>query len=67
MGQIHISAWGSFRSVEKTFSAMKYGHANAVAEAIQYLSEHVLPEAIANDHKCQADGSLPEKGFDKNK
>lgn len=65
MGMINIRAWGSFKAEEKTFSAQTHGHAQAVAEAIRFLSETVLPEAIANDHACHDDGIKPSNGFRK--
>jgi len=67
MGMLNINTTGSFKGVNKNFSAMLNGHAQAVAEAIKFLSEIVLPEAIAQDHELQADGALPEQGFRKHK
>ncbi len=63
MGKLTIATDGSFGRGYKDFSAMKHGH--AVAEAITYLSETVLPAAIANDHDCQSDGAAPSGGFRK--
>lgn len=65
MGQLIIEASGSFKRERKTFSVMKHGHAHAVAEAIAFLADTVLPEAIANDHEAQRDGESPEGGFRK--
>jgi hypothetical protein len=71
MGQISISVSGSFLSSKKptnsskTFSAMQHGHAHAVAEAIAWLSNDVMPAAIANDHECHTDGHMPDGGFSK--
>ena len=65
MGLLNIQTSGSFKSNNKTFSAMKNGHAQAVAEAIKFLSEKVLPEAIAQDHELQSDNCYPGDGFRK--
>lgn len=64
MGMIRIQVLGSFNpNTEKKFSAMSKGHAQAVADAIKYLSEEVLPNAISNDHECHRDGEFPTDGF----
>ena len=64
MGMLTITVNGSFGCPRtKTFSAMKVGHAGAVAEALKYLTEIELPVAIHNDHKCQRDGIEPSEGF----
>lgn len=65
MGMIAINLAGSFGNRNKQFTAMTGGHAQAVAEAIQYLSEEVLPKAIRNDHECHRDGIEPIQGFGK--
>jgi len=64
MGMITITIQGSFGAARtERFSAMKIGHAGAVAEAIKYLVEHEMPKAIKNDHECQKDGIEPSDGF----
>lgn len=64
MGMIRISVDGSFgKPVEKTFSAMTNGHADCVAQAIEYLAGDLLPEATALDHELHADNAHPEQGF----
>jgi hypothetical protein len=66
MGQLRIFMTGSFKpNHDKTFSAMHGGHAQAIAEAIEFLSSVVLPEAIQLDHKLHADGHAPNVGFGK--
>lgn len=65
MGMIHIETAGSFPHRRKSFSALDHGHARAVADAIKWLSEEVLPEAIKQDHILHADQAKPEKGFGK--
>ena len=66
MGIININIQGSFRKkAEKQFSAMHGGHAQAVAEAIEYLSGELLPDAIDQDHQLHDDGARPEVGFGK--
>jgi len=67
MGMIRIETAGSFGHSEKNFTAMEYGHANAIAEAITYLAYELLPKATAQDHALQAEGAFPNKGFDKSK
>lgn len=64
MGILRIETSGSFpvrhpRKRVKLFSAQRAGHAQAVAAAIQYLSEDVLPRAIELDHKLQKQGATP--------
>lgn len=70
MGMITVSIKGSFNYKEefledKEFSAQEYGHADAVARAIEYLSGVVLPRATFLDHKLQTGGHLPDKGFER--
>lgn len=65
MGMVTVQMGGSFGNRYKTFSAMAGGHAQAVAEAIQYLAEVELPKAIRNDHECHRDGIEPAEGFAK--
>lgn len=49
----------------EVFSAMDGGHADADAQAIQYLSQVQLPEAIRLDHELAAQGEKPRLGFAK--
>lgn len=65
MGMVSISIAGSFGRMNgsRSFSAMKHGHADAVAQAIEYLSREVLPAAIALDHKLHENGDKPAVGF----
>ena len=64
MGMITVIVEGSFRHGErKGFSAMEYGHAKAVADAIKYLADMVLPSAIQLDHELAAEGERPRSGF----
>ncbi len=65
MGVITISVSGSFvhRKKYKEFSAMKGGHAQATAEAIEFLSGEFLSDAIKLDHDLHGEGTKPEIGF----
>ncbi len=64
MGMLTITLQGSFGNYRtKTFSAMKVGHAGAIAEALKYLAGEELPLAIRNDHECHKDGIEPSEGF----
>jgi mRNA-degrading endonuclease YafQ of YafQ-DinJ toxin-antitoxin module len=63
MGMIRVELAGSFPRQVKTVSAMKGGHAKAVAETIAWLSNDVLPEAIEQDHALQSEGHFPEDRF----
>ena len=64
MGQITINIAGSFNpGYKKTISALETGHADAVAQAIEFLACVVLPRAIEQDHELQAQGHKPSKGF----
>lgn len=65
MGMLQIKTWGSFPNKSIEFTAQSRGHAHAVAEAIQYLSEHVLPAAIEQDHKLHEAGHKPADGFNR--
>lgn len=65
MGMLNIETGGSFPTHRKSFGAMDSGHAHAVAEAIAWLSEEVLPEAIERDHKLHEEGAKPRLGFDR--
>lgn len=65
MGVLKIEAFGSFERKSKSFSARQHGHARAVADAIRWLAEDVLPEAIAQDHALHAEGHEPEQRFGK--
>lgn len=65
MGMMQITTRGSFPAHNRTFGAMEHGHAHAVAEAIRFLSEEVLPEAIERDHRLHDDGAKPKRGFDR--
>jgi hypothetical protein len=65
VGVLTITTSGSFPSRRKDFGAMSHGHAHAVAEAIRFLADEVLPAAIEQDHRLQAQGASPEVGFDR--
>lgn len=69
MGMIIVDVQGSFgrKNGIKRFSAMKHGHADAVAQAISYLSNELLPFATALDHQLHSEGASPNKGFDREK
>lgn len=65
MGMITVSVQGSFgkKNGTKTFSAIDHGHADAVAQAIQFLSGDILPFATGLDHEIHAEGDRPRNGF----
>jgi hypothetical protein len=65
MGMVRIEVAGSFgkHNTVKTFSAQKHGHADAVANAIAYLSGVLLPAATALDHQLHDSGDKPSHGF----
>lgn len=66
MGNIIIAVQGSFQNpMTREFSAIHGGHAQAVAEAIEFLSKELLPDAIHQDHELHEQGAHPEKGFGK--
>jgi hypothetical protein len=60
---INVKTWGSFPDNDKTFGPADYGHANVVAQVIEWLAVEVLPEAIALDHRLQAEGNDAPKGW----
>lgn len=47
----------------KTFFAMQAGHTAAVAQAITYLANEELLDAIERDHRLHQRGGEPEEGF----
>lgn len=59
MGMVQIRTAGSFPDRYVEFGAMTHGHAHAVAEAIQFLAEVVLPAAIDQDRRLHGSGCLP--------
>lgn len=63
MGTIKISTGGSFGYRVKEFKAVTNGHADAVAQAIEWLAGEVLPEATAQDHALHDQGEQPQDGF----
>jgi len=63
MGFIIVQIAGSFGDDSKTFKAIDHGHADAVAQAIEYLAGDLLPRAIAQDHQLHDEGAKPDKGF----
>lgn len=63
MGQIRIQTNGSFGIQEKFFQAIYNGHADAVAQAIEWLAGELLPEGTALDHELHEQGVEPEDGF----
>jgi len=63
MGMITITTNGSFGSKNKQFSAMKNGHADAVAQAIEFLAGELLPDATASDHDLHDKNAKPDDGF----
>jgi len=64
MGKIRIDIMGSFKIKKmREFSALHGGHAQAVAEAIEWLSAEILPQAILQDHWLQSNGAFPENTF----
>lgn len=69
MGYVNVQVGGSFvgqygiDAATEQFSALQHGHADAVARAIQYLAEVVLPRATALDHDLHDQGSSPSGGF----
>jgi len=67
MGEIFIKTNGSFGIQEKFFQAIYNGHADAVAQAIEWLASELLPEATAKDHELHDEGVKPEDGFRRKK
>lgn len=59
MGILQIETWGSFPVARRRFTAESGGHAQAVGEAIQWLSEVALPQSIVLDHKLHDDEVRP--------
>ena len=63
MGVIKIITLGSSESQPKEFSALTHGHANAVAQAIEYLAKELLPWSIGKDHELHENMETPTYGF----
>lgn len=62
MGMLKITTAGSFGVSERTFSAMDYGHAHAISEAIGHLNQ-MLKKSINQDHELHGQGHKPNCGF----
>ena len=68
MGVIVITIQGSVIDRQtKTFTAMHGGHAQAVAEAVTFLSGKFLSNAIKQDHMLHEQGDKPDIGFGERK
>ena len=70
MGTIRIEVRGSFLesaacAIDREFSAMDNGHADAVAQAIEFLSGTLLPKATELDHRLHNDGDGPRLGWER--
>jgi len=64
MGLIKITVQGSFtHPQEKEFSAMNGGHAQAVTQAIEFLSGQFMSDAIKLGHRLHSQEKGPEHGF----
>ncbi len=63
MGMIKVEMWGSFPTKTRTFGPADHGHADVVAQVIEWLSGEVLPAASALDHRLHADGAEAPKGW----
>lgn len=63
MGMINIVLSGSFGNNGQTFKAQTSGHAQAIREAINWLSGDILEKAIKQDHRLQLDGAFPDDRF----
>lgn len=63
MGMIRITTWGSLRDRSKDFGPADHGHAQLVADAIEWMTKVVLQDAIAQDAALAAQGSVPPKGW----
>lgn len=63
MGMITIKTVGSFGETSKSFHAAEHGHADAVAQAIEYLAATLLPDATAQDHHLRDGDNFPNSGF----
>lgn len=60
---IRIMTGGSFGQDTREFTALNTGHADCVAQVIEYLSKRLLPVAIAKDHQLHEKGEKPSAGF----
>ncbi len=63
MGMIRVETWGSLPSRTKEFGPADEGHAQLVTEAIEWLVNEVLRDAIAQDHELRDKGSVPPHGW----
>ena len=54
---------GGARRGNGRFRADHHGHADAVAQAIEWLVGEVLPESTAQDHELHDEGDWPAEGF----
>ena len=71
MGAIRIEVRGSFlesdskREFDRIFEAEDHGHADAVAQAVEFLAGRLLPAATALDHRLHSKGSKPKLGWER--
>ena len=69
MGTIDITFAGSFGAVtsdhRKTFRAIEHGHVRATRDAIAYLRNEILPQAVVRDAALRKAGEEPREGFTK--
>ncbi len=63
MGMIKVELSGSFPRQGKTFGPADHGHADGVAQVIEWLASEVLPEASALDHSLHTDGHDAPEGW----
>lgn len=62
MGMITIKLEGSFGQDEMRFSAEPHGHAHAINQAQEYLTEQ-MRQAINGDHRLRSQNFGPTDGF----
>lgn len=63
MGMIKVDTWGSFPTRSKTFGPALHGHADVVAQVMEWLASDVLPAATALDHRLRTEGSDAPDGW----
>jgi hypothetical protein len=63
MGMVRIEFTGSFGKRAWHTTAMEFGHAQAIADAIEWLAKKELPKAIEQDHRLHDEGARPERSF----
>lgn len=63
MGMIIIETNGSFGVRRVEFAAQQHGHSHCVREAIKFLVDRLMGQAVNDDHALHDENKSPDAGF----